>query len=72
MYLITKENTPLFITSNEQQAQELILSLYEEYVYEGWLRQVQNGNDPQLILQLINFSTYGYHIFNYERIGLYE
>lgn len=72
MYLITKENASLFIASNEQQAQELILSLYEEYVYEGWLRQIQDGNDPQITLQLINFSTYGYYIFNYERIGLYE
>lgn len=72
MYLIKENDNPLYITSNKNAAQELILSLYEEYIYEGWLRQIQNGSDAQLTLMLMRFSTYGYNIFTYERIDLYE
>lgn len=72
MYLIKENDVPLYIVSNESAAQELILSLYEEYIYEGWLRQIQNGSDAKLTLALMKFSTYGYNIFTYERIGLYE
>lgn len=72
MYLIKENSIPLCVASNENTAQELILSLYEEYIYEGWLRQIQNGSDAQLTLMLMKFSTYGYNIFTYERIGSYE
>lgn len=72
MYLIKENDIPLCIANNESAAQELILSLYEEYIYEGWLRQIQNSSDAQLTLMLMKFSTYGYDIFTYERIGLYE
>lgn len=72
MYLIQQNKIPLFITPDEQSAQEAILSLYQEYVYEGWLQQIQNGVDPQMTLTLLSMSKYGYNIYSYERIGLYE
>ena len=61
MYGIYQNKLLLFICEDEGDAQEMILSLTQEFIYHGFLRELNNCGLDMALWLFRNAPHYGWH-----------
>ena len=67
------ENNLLFISHDEELAQEMILALTEEFIYHSFLREADKSGIDTAMFLFTSARKYGWNKFQYEtRRMIYE
>ena len=71
-YAIYDKDTFLYFCLNEADAQEMILTLTEEYIYNSFLREIDNCGLNIALWVFQNAPRYGWDKFYYKKEIVYD
>ena len=71
-YAIYDKDTFLYFCLNEADAQEMILTLAEEYIYNSFLREIDNCGLNIALWVFQNAPRYGWDKFYYKKEIVYD